>query len=124
MHTPQADEVMAYIRASKDVLDLFKSLVGLMPKGAQADQTEQRVIEAEKALKAAEAHLAKTLGYHLCQCTFPPQIMLSVGRHPTRDTEIFKCSACEKQVPSQAHFRQLEENDAAYARTRDSNRYF
>jgi hypothetical protein len=114
MHTPPADEIMAYIRASKDVLDLFKSLAGLMPKGAHAEQTQQRVAEAERALKAAEAQLAKTLGYNLCQCTFPPQIMLSKGRHPTQDREVFKCGECGKQEPSEAHLNQLDEADRQF----------
>jgi hypothetical protein len=31
---------------------------------------------AEEALKRSDTALAQKLGYHLCQCTYPPQIML------------------------------------------------
>jgi hypothetical protein len=105
----QMDDVSAYIAAAKNVLDILKTMAGLLPKGPESDGTKQRLIEAEKALKASEVQLAKTLGYHLCQCTFPPQIMLSTGRHPTHDEEIFKCGNCAKQEPSEAHFRSRDE---------------
>jgi hypothetical protein len=114
MHTPPADEIMSYIRASKDVLDLFKSLAGLLPKGAHAEEAQQRVAEAERALKAAEVQLAHSLGYKLCQCTFPPQIMLSKGRHPKYGDEIFKCENCQKQVPSEISFKTREEADRQF----------
>lgn len=69
-------DITEYIKASKDVLDIFKTLVGLLPKGPDADAARQRLEQADKALRASEAQLARALGYKLCQCTFPPQIML------------------------------------------------
>lgn len=89
-------EVQGYIRASKDVLDLLKTLGGLLPKGPQADAAQKKLEQAEKALLASEAQLAKALGYHLCQCTFPPQIMLWRERE-----SVFICpnESCGKQIP-------------------------
>ena len=105
----QMSEIAEYIRASKDVLDILKTLGGLIPRGPDSDAARQRLDEAEKALKASEAQLAKALGYQLCQCAFPPNIMLSVGRHPVHDKEIFECPACKKQEPSEHRFRQLDQ---------------
>ena len=104
MHVP-IDEISAYVRASKDVLDMLKVMSGMLPKGQQHDDAEKQLATAERALRASEAQLAKALNYHLCQCTFPPQIMLRTGRHPVHDDEIFKCSNCGNQVPTEADFR-------------------
>ena len=66
------------------------------------EELQKFLIEkAEKALRASEAELAKALGYKLCQCTFPPQIMLSKGHHAEQGMEIFKCEKCGKQEPSE-----------------------
>jgi hypothetical protein len=102
------NEIDTYIRASRSALDLFKSLRGLLPKGPDADAADEQLDRAEKALRASEAELAKALGYELCKCTFPPQIMLSQGRHPVHDKEIFECPKCGKQEPSPKWFEQLD----------------
>jgi hypothetical protein len=107
MHVP-IDEIGAYIRASKDVLDMLKVMSGMLPKGRQHDDAEMQLAAAEKALQASEVQLAKALDYHLCQCTFPPQIMLRSGRHPNHGDEIFKCSACNNQEPSEHEFRRKD----------------
>lgn len=65
-----------YIRVSKDALDLLKGALSLMPKDAQRDEIERKLVAAEDALRRSDAQLAKELGYQLCKCTFPPQIML------------------------------------------------
>jgi len=107
------DDVAQYIRASKDVMDIAKTLIGMLPKGTQHEGAERRLAEAERALRATEVQLAQSLGYHLCQCTFPPQIMLSKGRHPRHDVEMFQCPSCEKQDPSERHFQQIDKDNAA-----------
>ena len=102
------NEIGIYLRAGGHALDLFKKLRDMWPaKSQERVQIEAKIVEAEDALKLSEANLAKALGYNLCQCTFPPKIMLSKGRHPTHDNEIFKCDGCGKQEPSEAHFRDL-----------------
>lgn len=85
----EASQIAEYIKASKDALDILKSLVGFLPKGADAETAQQRLEEADKALKATEVQLAKALGYQLCQCTFPPQIMLW-----KQDRQVKVCPNC------------------------------
>jgi hypothetical protein len=55
-------------RASKDIIALLK--------GRSGDEAEQKIKAAEEALKRADVALAQKLGFKLCDCTFPPQIML------------------------------------------------
>lgn len=71
-----APDWLAYISAAKSALDIIKAIRSELPKGAEADKAQQRIEEAESALQNSKAELAKSLGFKLCQCTFPPQIML------------------------------------------------
>jgi hypothetical protein len=105
----ELNEVLGYIQASKGVLDILRTLGGLLPTGPGADAAQQRLGQAEKALRAAEVQLAHSLGYRLCQCTFPPQIMLSKGYHHTHNLELFTCPTCGKQEPSAHTIRQYDD---------------
>jgi hypothetical protein len=69
-------DITDYIRVSKEALDLARSAWALLPKSAKRDEVEQKLLAAQNALKRTDAALAQKLGYQLCQCTFPPQIML------------------------------------------------
>jgi len=69
-------DVADYIRLSKEAIDLARSAWTLLPKGEKRDEAERKLHAAEEALKRSDAALAQKLGYQLCQCTFPPQIML------------------------------------------------
>lgn len=64
------------IRSFKGALDIARTLRDLLPAGEQREDAERKIDEATAALAASEAQMAKALGYKLCQCTFPPQIML------------------------------------------------
>jgi hypothetical protein len=72
---PIAD-LMNWLSASKTALDIFKGIRNELPQGPKTDEAQKQIEKAELALKSSEAELAKALGYHLCQCTFPPQAML------------------------------------------------
>ncbi len=87
------NEISNYLRSAKDALDIVKSTLGLLPRGPGADKVEERIATAETALKASEAELAKALGYQLCQCTFPPQIMLW-----QQSQQLQVCSRCGNTV--------------------------
>jgi hypothetical protein len=69
-------EATSYLTAAKSALDILKTALGLLPRGADKDALANKIEEAEEALKRSDAKLAKELGYKLCKCTFPPQIML------------------------------------------------
>jgi hypothetical protein len=50
--------------------------LGIVTNGPGKDALQNKITEAEDALKRSDGKLAKKLGYKLCRCTFPPQIML------------------------------------------------
>ncbi|MBI3813859.1 MAG: hypothetical protein HY279_05255 [Nitrospinae bacterium] len=94
-----------WITAVKSTLSLLKNAIGLvkdakdlLPAGNEKTVITQTLEEAEKAAKLAEVQIAKSLGYNLCQCTFPPQIMLSIGYEVY--SERFKCPNCGKIFPN------------------------
>ena len=60
---------------------------------------EAALERAERDAQLAEVQIARALGYKLCECTSPPQIMLSIGYIGTQ--ERFRCSQCEKVWPPQ-----------------------
>jgi hypothetical protein len=101
-------DISEYISLSKGALDLLKSALGLMPKGSSRDEIERKVQAAEEILKRSDAKLAKELGMHLCQCEFPPPIMLSKGYHERHNVEVFECPACKKRSPSEHLIRQYD----------------
>jgi hypothetical protein len=76
----------------KSALGLVKSATDMLPDGQEKEATEQALIEAEGAFDIAKASAAKEFGYHLCKCTFPPQIMLE------QPEGYSKCSLCGKEV--------------------------
>jgi hypothetical protein len=94
-------DVAEYIRLSKDGLDLIKGAWSLLPKGEKRDEAEHKLRAAEEALKRSDAALAQKLGYELCQCTFPPQIMLW--------NEVGKEKACPKCGHKNTFNRRLDD---------------
>lgn len=106
------DRLNDYVTASRGVIGLFKDFRSMLPKGQPAEDVTRQIDAAEKALQASEAQLAKALGYHLCQCTYPPQVMLLSGRHPKRGDHIFTCGKCGDQEPSQHYFDERDREDA------------
>jgi hypothetical protein len=65
-----------WINDIKGTVGLVREGLRFLPKGPEREKAEEKIIQAEEALNRSEANLAKGLGYHLCKCTFPPQIML------------------------------------------------
>lgn len=69
-------EVKGWVETGKVAIDSLKAILPLLPTGAKRDEVHAKITAAESALKRSDAALAKELHYRLCQCTFPPQIML------------------------------------------------
>ena len=64
----------------------------------QAEAVETALASAEIATSVAEAQVAQALGYELCKCEFPPQIMLTVGyidnNHAKKHGAVYECPKC------------------------------
>lgn len=69
-------DLSEFMSAGKSALDLLKAAYGVLPKGVERDKIEAEIKRAEDLLSRSDAKLAKDLGYKICQCTFPPQVML------------------------------------------------
>jgi hypothetical protein len=72
----EISDLQNYIHAGREAIELLKNTLLLLPKGAPKDEIEKKIQHAEQILKGADCKLAKDLGMKLCECTFPPQIML------------------------------------------------
>lgn len=70
------EEISLVLGAAKSLLGLAKETKELIPEGKDKEEIARAIIKAEKDLALAESSTAKELGYDLCKCTFPPQIML------------------------------------------------
>lgn len=82
-----------YLTSAKAALDVVKGVQGILPKD-KADKAEAEIKKAEAALKNGQAELAKKLGFRLCRCEFPPQIMLWKA-----DIRKNVCPACGDKYP-------------------------
>lgn len=98
-------EIKDGLEALKIGFQLFKEALGwakkakdTLPDGDQKSSLGESIEQAERAGQLAEAQIAKALGYHLCQCTFPPRIMLSIG-YDQHQQEQFRCPQCNKTIP-------------------------
>lgn len=92
--TTAMQSVKVGISLLSDTIGLVKQTKDVLPESKEKQVIEQSLEEATKATKLAEAQIAQALGYKLCQCTFPPQIMLSVGYKDFE--EVFECKLCRK----------------------------
>ncbi len=77
-------------RSLGDAIRIAKDAKDLLPK-KKREPLEKKLEEAERAAKLAEAQIAQGLGYELCRCTFPPQIMLSIGEQE-------QCPKCKRTL--------------------------
>lgn len=83
-----------YLRAARAILSLFDKIRTQLPSAAHQSELKEQIALAETALKTTEAELAKKLGYRICRCTFPPQVMLW---HQARRKDI--CARCGNVYP-------------------------
>lgn len=109
-------EIKDVFEALRTAFQLFKDAVGWaksakdkLPDDDQKTSVEEDLEQAEKIGQLAEAQIAKALGYRLCQCTFPPQIMLRIG-YDEHQQEQFRCPKCNIIVPPPYREIKVEKN--------------
>lgn len=99
------DSVKIGISLLSETIGLVKKTQEILPESDSKKAIEKSLDEAIKATKLAEAQIAQALGYNLCKCTFPPQVMLSNGYKETNYAQIeeFICPLCKKSsIPPEA----------------------
>lgn len=86
-------DVKGWVDAVKATFSLLTIAKDALPKGKQRDEIEVKLREAEGSMKRADAKFAKELGLKLCDCEFPPNVML------WRETErAHVCPHCERTI--------------------------
>jgi hypothetical protein len=69
-------EIKGWLDTGKAAVELLKGAAVLLPKGDKRSEIEKNILAAENTLLGSDAKLAKELGMKLCDCRFPPHIML------------------------------------------------
>jgi hypothetical protein len=93
-------DIQGWVGLAKNSLDLLKSAAGMLPKGEKRAEIESKINVAEEALKRSDAKLAHDLGLKLCDCTFPPQIML--WKEPKK-AHVCPNPACGREIKPGMH---------------------
>ena len=99
------ESVKLGISLLSETIGLIKKTQEALPESEDKKAIEKSLNEAVKATNIAEAQIAQALGYNLCKCTFPPQVMLSIGYKETNYSHIeeFICPVCKKSsIPPKA----------------------
>jgi hypothetical protein len=101
---PDPITVASAAAAFKSTFDALRSAMGLLKDAKEMlpsdDQRgvaiSQALATAESSSKIAQAEIAKSLGYELCKCEFPPTPMLTVGEHAGRPKTgpVHECPKC------------------------------
>ena len=85
-------DIKGWFDAAIAAFALLKAAKDELPKGRQRDEVETKLREAEGYMKRADAKLAKKLDLRLCDCEFPPNVML------WRETEkAHVCPRCQRR---------------------------
>jgi hypothetical protein len=96
-YVPRRDTMLAEITSilgiARAAIDIGKEAKELLPEGQDKSNIETRLVKTEKELAIAEAETAKELGYDICKCTFPPQIMLF-----NKDSGASQCPNCNHKI--------------------------
>ncbi|MGZ5011531.1 MAG: hypothetical protein ACXV74_11275 [Methylobacter sp.] len=83
-------ELSNFVTLSKNLISALKEFKALLPNPEDRNRLDEKIESAERELALSEATAAKDLGYELCQCTFPPQIMLFTGKKQYQ----YQCPRC------------------------------
>jgi len=82
----------------KEAISLVHSANDQLPAGEPQKAIQQKVEEAERLIQVGHASVGQSLGFQLCHCTWPPQVMASSGYSEKTQVEQFTCSNCGKSL--------------------------
>ena len=71
-----ADSIQEWLETGRLALQVMREALPFLPDGSKKEELQSKIANATDALKRSDAALAKNLGYQLCRCKFPPEIML------------------------------------------------
>jgi hypothetical protein len=82
----------------KEAIGLVHSANDQLPAGESQKAIQQKVEEAERLIQRGHAGVGESLGFQLCHCTWPPQVMASSKYSKETHVELFTCPKCGKSV--------------------------
>ena len=82
----------------KEAIGLVHSANDQLPAGEPQKAIQQKVEEAERLIQVGHAAVRQSLGFQMCHCTWPPQMMASTGYTQETQVEKFTCPNCGKSV--------------------------
>jgi hypothetical protein len=91
------ENISSALAVIKSTISTIKTAKNLLPKKEDKLKIEKKLEIAEKDLTIAESKIAQELGYQICKCSWPPEIMLSIGH--TDYYEKFQCLKCKTIWP-------------------------
>jgi hypothetical protein len=97
----------------RDAVGLARDVKQFLPPSKQEENIAHSLDTADRAIDLAEVQIAKGLGYNLCQCAFPPKIMLKNGMCEQTGREIFSCQACGSEYPNRLQEQRRKERQEA-----------
>lgn len=84
------------LAALNGTIKLLRSAKDELPHEEHRVLIEKKIAEAEHSLQLGNAEIGQSLGMQLCSCTWPPQVMVSLGHSEEEQREQFKCRNCGK----------------------------
>ncbi len=107
------EELSEALALAKAAISGLKEVLPLIRGKQDRGRIEKALEQAEKAFEIAEGKAAKELGYQLCLCTFPPQIMLL--KPNKKGDRQWKCPKCGHEPESQVQsFRRNLSDDLGF----------
>lgn len=79
------------VTLAKSAISLLRGAKDLLPDSKEKEEATRLLGIAEREFKISEAKAASELGYEICRCTWPPQIMIE-----TEKEYIVQCPQCKK----------------------------
>ncbi len=86
------------MKALEGALEGLKAAKDKLPEGEDKETIVKKIEEVGHAILHAKAEMGETLGYALCQCTWPAQVMVPVGPSGEGARDLLKCPNCGKQL--------------------------
>jgi hypothetical protein len=82
----------------KEAISLIHEANDQLPEGEPRHSIQQKIAEAERAIQVGHAAMGESLGFQLCHCTWPPQVMTSNAYSEETRVEQFTCPNCGKTL--------------------------
>lgn len=82
----------------KEAIALVHSANDQLPAGEPRKAIQQKIEKAERTIRVGHAAMGQSLGFQLCHCTWPPQVMASSHYSNETQVEQFTCPNCGRTL--------------------------